>query len=84
MLKNKKVSPVFTTSKKYWTNRYRHHGSPGVCSQYHLAEFKADGVNSFMKKNKIDSVIDFECGDGNQLKHLSLKQYLGFNMGQKR
>jgi 2-polyprenyl-3-methyl-5-hydroxy-6-metoxy-1,4-benzoquinol methylase len=40
-------------------------------------------INNFIEVNKIDSVIDFGCGDGNQLKYIKIKKYLGIDISQK-
>ena len=51
----------------YWENRYKNNGNSGAGSYGRLAEFKADVINNFIAENKITSVIEFGCGDGNQL-----------------
>ena len=55
-------------SKKYWNDRYIKGGNSGKGSYNHLAKFKADVINSFIKHYKIKSIIDYGIGDGNQLK----------------
>ncbi len=45
-----------------------------------LAQFKADIINSFIEERSISSVIEFGCGDGNQLKYYEIKDYLGFDV----
>jgi hypothetical protein len=64
-------------SAKYWDNRYATGGNSGDGSYTHLAEFKADIINTFIKTYEIRDIIDYGVGDGNQLKlldisHLSL------------
>jgi hypothetical protein len=62
------VRPLFFPgSGKYWDNRYKKCGNSGAGSYGKLAEFKADILNKFISKNNIQSVIEFGCGDGNQL-----------------
>lgn len=55
-------------SKKYWNDRYIKGQTSGKGSYNHLAQFKADVINSFIQENKIKSIIDYGVGDGNQLK----------------
>ena len=70
----------FTTSKRFWIDRYKNDGNSGAGSYNLLAEFKAKVVNNFIKDNEIDSVIEFGCGDGNQLRYFDIGSYLGFDV----
>ena len=72
-------SEVFN-SADYWQNRYLNNGNSGAGSYGRLAKFKANIINSFAEENKIKSVIEFGCGDGNQLALFNFKQYLGFDV----
>jgi SAM-dependent methyltransferase len=80
--KNKKYKD-FKTSAEYWERRYKSGGNSGAGSYNNLAEFKGDIINSFIQDKKIVSVIEFGCGDGNQLKYLSFQKYLGFDVSKK-
>jgi SAM-dependent methyltransferase len=60
-------SILFPGSKRYWENRYCQGGNSGAGSYGELAEFKAETLNKFVAENNIHSVIEFGCGDGNQL-----------------
>lgn len=73
----------FTTSKKYWDDRYKSGGNSGAGSHNNLAEFKAEIINEFLDSKKIESVIEFGCGDGNQLKYFSPKKYFGYDVSKK-
>lgn len=73
---------LFKGSKEYWENRYKRGGNSGAGSYNNLARFKADVINSFVKNNKINSVIDFGCGDSNQLSLLDFKEYIGFDISK--
>jgi len=77
----KGVSP-FTTSNEYWEKRYKKGGNSGAGSYNNLAEFKGEIVNDFVVKNNIETVIEFGCGDGNQLKYFQLKSYTGFDVSE--
>lgn len=74
---------TFPGSKRYWEQRYTWGGTSGPGSQGRLAEFKAEIINSFVKNNKINSVIDFGCGDGNQLSLFNFRQYIGLDVSEK-
>ncbi|MFZ5807147.1 MAG: methyltransferase domain-containing protein [Verrucomicrobiota bacterium] len=67
-------------SSRYWEERYLHGGNSGMGSYAHLANFKADFINQFIMKNNISSVIEFGCGDGNQLRLANYKKYTGFDV----
>lgn len=72
--------PVFVDSNNYWVNRYRRGGNSGAGSYNQLAEFKAEILNDFVKKAKISTVIEYGCGDGNQLRLANYQCYLGFDI----
>lgn len=72
----------FIDSKSYWENRYKKGGNSGAGSYNRLAEFKAEVINTFVVSNKIDSVIEFGCGDGNQLKYFHFKNYIGIDVSE--
>jgi hypothetical protein len=67
-------------SATYWEDRYAGGGSSGSGSSGRLAEFKAEIINGFVSDNAIESVIEFGCGDGNQLRLAKYPQYLGFDV----
>jgi len=69
--------------KSYWEERYSEGGTSGAGSYGVLAKFKADVINSFVKKHKAKSIIEFGCGDGNQLKYMKYKKYLGCDVARK-
>lgn len=71
---------VFTSSGDYWETRYKEGGNSGSGSYDELAEFKAEVINQFVNKNGIHDVIEFGCGDGNQLTYFDFKSYLGFDI----
>ena len=77
-----KIRP-FTNSQDYWINRYNTGGNSGAGSYEHLAEFKAEILNNFVKENNVQSVIEYGCGDGNQLKLADYPSYIGFDVSLK-
>jgi SAM-dependent methyltransferase len=74
---------LFPGSKKYWDNRYCQGGHSGAGSYGQLAEFKADVLNKFVLENDIQSVIEFGCGDGNQLSLAKYPHYIGIDVSPK-
>lgn len=72
----------FTTSADYWETRYRDGGTSGSGSYGHLAAFKAEVINNFVKKHHIASVIEFGCGDGNQLVLAQYPLYTGLDISR--
>lgn len=71
-----------TDYKKYWEDRYKKGGTSGSGSYGKLAEYKADVINNFIKENKIRSIIEFGCGDGNQLKLMHYGKYVGLDISK--
>jgi SAM-dependent methyltransferase len=70
-------------SKKYWENRYASGGNSGNGSYGRLAEYKANVINGFVKNNDVNSVLEFGCGDGNQLLQFIIPCYIGFDVSKK-
>lgn len=70
-------------ANSYWENRYRKGGNSGAGSYGKLAEYKAEFLNSFVKKQNISSVIEFGCGDGNQLSLAIYPKYLGIDASRQ-
>lgn len=82
--KRRKSSPrPFSGSKDYWVNRYDAGGHSGAGSYRKLAEFKAEILNDVVRQNNIPDVIEYGCGDGNQLKLAKYPSYIGFDVSPK-
>lgn len=73
----------FEGSRKYWKKRYEKGGTSGPGSYGHLAEFKAEILNNFVQLHHVRSVIEFGCGDGNQLKLSNYPSYIGFDISEE-
>ncbi|MDR1348562.1 MAG: class I SAM-dependent methyltransferase [Prevotellaceae bacterium] len=71
---------AFKTSQQYWVARYKRGGNSGAGSYHRLAEFKADVINKFIKDNNVSTVIEFGCGDGNQLRYFNIPLYVGYDV----
>jgi hypothetical protein len=70
----------FRDSQSYWEDRYSGGGNSGPGSYATQAEYKADFLNRFVRENAIGSVIEFGCGDGNQLTLAEYPSYLGLDV----
>ncbi|MDJ0678869.1 MAG: hypothetical protein QNJ18_03270 [Xenococcaceae cyanobacterium MO_167.B52] len=77
----KKLIPF--SSERYWINRYDSGRNSGPGSYNQLAEFKAEIINAFVQDNNISTIIEYGCGDGNQLKLSKYPSYIGFDVSPK-
>jgi hypothetical protein len=78
--RNETKPTPFAGSVEYWEKRYSSGGHSGAGSYGFLAEFKADVLNSFVSSHHVQTVIEFGCGDGNQLSLAKYPTYLGFDV----
>lgn len=75
--------PFFNGSKEFWEKRYKKiEGTSGPGSYGKLAEFKAKIINNFIQDKKINSVLEFGCGDGNQLSLFKIPKYTGLDVSK--
>ncbi|MDR0569556.1 MAG: class I SAM-dependent methyltransferase [Spirochaetaceae bacterium] len=72
----------FPGSKAYWERRYAEGGNSGAGSYNRLAAFKAEMLNAFVRDNNIQTVMEFGCGDGNQLSLARYPRYTGFDVSE--
>ena len=68
------------SSGQYWNSRYEVGGTSGEGSYGKFARFKADAINRFMIEHRILSIIEFGCGDGNQLALINTSKYIGVDV----
>lgn len=69
-------------SKHYWIKRYEDGGNSGEGSYNKFAEFKSSIINPYLQK--VHSVLDLGCGDGNQLSYFTLPSvYYGYDISPK-
>jgi hypothetical protein len=73
---------AFPGSRAYWEARYAEGGTSGSGSFGRLAEFKARILNAFVVEQGIGSVIEFGCGDGNQLSLAKYPAYVGLDVSR--
>lgn len=76
-------SPKWKGSTDYWENRYLKGGNSGSGSYNHLAQFKAEVINKFVTDNNVNTVIEWGCGDGNQLLLAKYPQYVGLDVSHE-
>ena len=69
-------------SAKYWESRYARGGNSGAGSYQELAAYKAGFLNSFVAVRLITSVVEFGCGDGNQLSLAHYPNYIGLDVSE--
>lgn len=67
-------------SAAYWESRYRSGGTSGAGSYGRLARFKADFINTFIRRRGVGSVLDLGCGDGALLSLLQAPAYTGVDV----
>jgi len=72
------------SSEAYWKARYNKGGNSGSGSYGRLALFKADVINHFCeaRSKEIESVVEFGCGDGNQLRLYNFPTYVGLDVSE--
>jgi SAM-dependent methyltransferase len=68
------------SSADYWESRYREGRNSGVGSYNRLAIFKAETINRFVTDHAVQSVIEFGCGDGSQLRLAEYPAYIGVDV----
>jgi hypothetical protein len=72
----------FPGSTSYWRQRYEEGGNCGPGAFGRLGKFKNEIINRFVAENAVQSVIEFGCGDGYQLRHALYPQYRGFDVSE--
>jgi len=72
----------FAGSADFWERRYARGGTSGPGSYGDLAHGKAQFLNAFVRSNSIQSVIEFGCGDGNQLSLAEYPRYIGLDVSR--
>lgn len=72
----------FRSTSDYWENRYRRQGNSGAGSYGRLARFKAETLNTLIAQNRLNTAIEFGCGDGNQLSLVNYRCYVGLDVSK--
>ncbi|MDE3184110.1 MAG: class I SAM-dependent methyltransferase [Bacteroidota bacterium] len=76
----KTFNRAFPGSAGYWEKRYLTNGNSGAGSYGEKALYKASVLNRFVAKKKIQNIIEFGCGDGNQLSYFRFPSYTGLDV----
>lgn len=71
---------TFPGSTDYWRQRYAQGGNSGRGSYSQFAEFKAETVNGLVRECRIQSIVEFGCGDGAQLALGAYPRYVGLDV----
>jgi hypothetical protein len=69
-------------SKEYWENRYKIGQTSGNGSYGFLAEYKSGFINNYISENNITSLLEYGCGDGNQLSYINCQKIIGVDVSQ--
>jgi len=72
----------FRGSAEYWERNYARGGTSGPGSYHAAAEAKAAFLNDFVRTHEVRSVIEFGCGDGNQLSLADYPRYIGLDVSR--
>ena len=72
----------FQGSSTYWEKRYQQGGTSGSGSIGRLAAFKAEILNDYVERMGVGSVIEFGCGDGEQLALARYPRYVGIDVAE--
>jgi len=68
--------------KKIWEDRYLSGGNSGNGSYGELCDYKAKFINTFVNEKNIKSIIEFGSGDGNQMEHFEIDNYIGVDISE--
>lgn len=72
----------FPGSASFWEKNYQDGKTSGDGSYGMLAQGKAEFLNRLVKERDIKSVIEFGCGDGNQLSLAHYPRYVGLDVSK--
>lgn len=70
------------SSARFWEERYASGGNSGDGSYGESAQFKARFLNEFVAQHGIRTVVEFGCGDGNQLSLAEYPAYIGYDVSE--
>lgn len=73
---------AYTDSADFWEESYAQGGTSGNGSYGTLAEGKSRFLNELVRKHDVRSVIEFGCGDGNQLSLADYPRYIGLDVSR--
>jgi SAM-dependent methyltransferase len=72
----------FGDSAHYWELHYERGGTSGGGSYGEFGKCKAKYLNALVTENDVTSVVEFGCGDGQQLALAAYPRYTGLDVSQ--
>jgi hypothetical protein len=72
----------FTDSAHFWERSYAHGATSGSGSYGGNAEAKSRFLNGLVRERQVGNVIEFGCGDGNQLSLADYPRYIGLDVSR--
>ncbi len=73
---------AYTGSARFWEETYTQGATSGNGSYGTLAEGKSQFLNRLVRERAVHSVIEFGCGDGNQLSLADYPSYIGLDVSR--
>jgi SAM-dependent methyltransferase len=73
---------AFANSADYWEQSYAQGATSGSGSYGTLGESKGRFINNLVLQRAVSSVIEFGCGDGNQLAIADYPSYIGLDVSR--
>ena len=69
--------------RAYWDCRYRGGGNSGAGSYGAHAEYKSSVIQGLIDTHGTESLVDFGCGDGNQISSIRVARYVGLDISKE-
>ena len=73
---------AYSDSARFWERNYARGATSGSGSYGALAEGKSRFLNTLVREQAVRSVIEFGCGDGNQLSLAHYPRYVGLDVSR--
>lgn len=73
---------AYGDSARFWERNYARGATSGSGSYGTLAEGKSRFLNALVREQAVGSVIEFGCGDGNQLTLADYPRYVGLDVSR--
>jgi SAM-dependent methyltransferase len=73
---------AYSDSARFWEDNYAQGRTSGDASYGPLAEGKRQFLNALVRERAVSSVIEFGCGDGNQLSMAEYPSYIGLDVSK--
>lgn len=73
---------AYRDSARFWEQNYARGATSGAGSYGALAEGKSRFLNTLVREHAVRTVIEFGCGDGNQLSLADYPSYVGLDVSR--